>query len=107
MPWTQDEKDKIRMIEEDITNMSKAFADIKIQFFELKLKIDEVYFAIIGSPISKDGGLIKRINETERTIDIWDKKMQKISLKTNILWTLVGMVGAAFVKIVYDILIKK
>lgn len=107
MPLTADEKEKFRIMEEDIQNISTGLAEFKVQLFELKGKVEKMYYALLGSDLVQDGGLIKRISKTEETIHVWDKKMRNITAKTNALYVLGGVVGSAILKIFYDLLTKK
>jgi hypothetical protein len=107
MPLTAEEKEKLRIMEDDINNISGALKDLKVQFFELKMKFEQVYFAIIGSDLTKDGGIIKRVSDTEAIIKIWDKKMKFVSQKNNALMVVIGGVAAFFLKVIWDIITKK
>lgn len=66
---------------------------------EIKTGLDLIKTALLGSPLTQDGGLIKRVGEIERrqdklTIEVSDiaRREEKQSVYIKILWTIAGTV---------------
>lgn len=43
-------------------------------------KVDEMYIALLGSPLTKDGGLIKRVADLEETVSSFEEDFEKLKM---------------------------
>ena len=81
------------------------------QVTDIKGKVDKMYDALMGNSISKDGGLVKRIEVLEETdyeilekIASIEKKSIKMEVYQKIMWSCIGgTVGIAFAYLVQTI----
>ena len=88
----------------EIPNMEKndstpyRVAQIQIDFAEMKSKIDGVYTALMGSEISKDGGLVGRIINGEEKTEKLDTRVTELEKKddkrTLYLSIIIGIISA-------------
>lgn len=69
---------------------------------EIKTKIDELFTALMGSRLTKDGGLVSRLERLEdeneklrEKIEEMEKKDVKSDTRLNIIWAIIGFAGAA------------
>lgn len=92
----------------------KRFISMEQDIHEIKLGMKDISTALLGSPLTKDGGLVKRIVELELKAEILeskieeqDKKTTKIELYQKIMWTSIGGVGMAVVSYVLQFIFKK
>jgi hypothetical protein len=76
-------------------------------------KVDEMYDALMGSRIGKDGGLVGRIEDLELITDKHSKsivelneKNVKVEVYQKIMWGCVGGVAAMLFTYVINLLIK-
>ena len=74
---------------------------------QMKMQINEMYSALMGNSISKDGGLVQRIQRNEefaksnlKEIAGIKNKMIRTNTYVNILWAACGAVGMAILAIV-------
>lgn len=84
-------------------NMAKDMAEVKAQ-------VKEIYTALCGDPISKDGGLVRRIDNIEMKQEMQDAKLSKaaraisrVGLHVKIMWG----AGGAVIMAIYSLIIKK
>ena len=82
--------------------------EIKADVADIKSKLAEMYIALMGSSITKDGGLVSRVIESENQIEILNKRIdeieksnQKTKIYVTIIWALGGAIGTA---IIYSII---
>lgn len=85
-------------MEEIRNDLNKLERDIG----EIKLTLHKVHTAIVGSELSKDGGIVKRLSDVESLIDdyekrliVQEKKQIKYNVYTIIMWVCAGGIGMA------------
>lgn len=94
--------------QEKIDNTRYRISEIKNDVFEIKSKMDEMYTALMGSTLSKDGGLVARIIAGEEQIEKLsaritemekkeDRRMLYLSIIIAIISALSGWVISAFI----------
>lgn len=69
-------------------------------FKEIKDKVSLIYHALVGNEITKDGGLIRRIDKVEARQDKQEDRMDKFDsalVKMKIYERLLWLAGGAFV----------
>lgn len=77
---------------------------------EIKARLSEIYVALMGSDISKDGGIVKRLQANEIKIETFEtlidkaeRKIIRVALYVKILWGAAGAVAMAM----FALIIKK
>jgi hypothetical protein len=72
---------------------------------DLKGKVDKIYVALLGSELSKDGGLIQRVVDAEaeilvlrRDLEEQKDKESKTALYIKIIWGMAGVIGAGAIE---------
>jgi hypothetical protein len=83
--------------------VSKAeFIKLETSVHEIKETLNQVHGAIIGNPLSKDGGMSERLIEAEnklieleQRLDAAEKKQIKYNVYTIIMWTCIGATAMA------------
>lgn len=92
----------------------KRFLSMEQDIHSIKNKMDKIHAALVGSELTNDGGLVKRIIELEgraekleTKLDEQDKKTIKIELYQKIMWTSIGGVGMAVVSYILQFIFKK
>jgi len=87
--------DDMNEIKRDLVSLDKEVSGIKVM-------LNEVHGAIIGNTLSKDGGIVKRLETAEEKLDnVHDKisRLEKINVKLQIyqkvLWGCAGGVATA------------
>ncbi|HEY4207971.1 MAG TPA: hypothetical protein VGM31_14205 [Puia sp.] len=83
-------------------------------FREMKNKVDKMYYALLGNELTEDGGLIRRVGESEKEIallhdriDQLERKNIKGELYLNWLWGLAGFVlSSGFSALIYHLFKK-
>lgn len=75
------------------------------QIGEIARKVDEMYSALIGNELTKDGGMIKRLDEVESKVELL------VSFKNRFIWTvgiIIGLSGIAgfLLNIIVQFIIK-
>lgn len=83
---------------------------IKTEITSMKTKVDILHHALIGSEMTKDGGLVHRIIESERNIAILEGKIETLEKATDkrdmyirIIWGL----ASAGIATVFTLVINK
>ena len=74
--------------------------DIKEEIGILKEKFDQVLIALIGSEITKDGGLVERINFNEKQLLELEKRVRAVEArndKTELLIKIIWGCGGALI----------
>lgn len=80
----------------------------------MERKVDKLFVALLGSELTRDGGLVKRVEEGEKELDgvreMLTTRLQKVELTNKkiaayvkILWFLAGTIATAM----FVIVIKK
>lgn len=81
---------------------------------DMKKKLNEIHGAIVGNPLTKDGGITQRLLEAEERItqfeqrlEVAEKKQIKYNVYTVVMWTSLGGVAMAIFLYVIDLIIKR
>lgn len=74
---------------EDVANLSR--------------QVNEMHTALIGSAISKDGGIVQRMTDIESKLESMEKKQTVLGVQFKILWAGAG----AVVMGLYSVIFKK
>lgn len=92
----------------------KRFLSMEKDIHEIKVGMKDISTALLGSQLTKDGGLVKRIIELEGIVEQLEgkiseqeKKTSKIELYQKIMWTSVGGVAMAILSFVLQFVFKK
>ena len=87
--------------------------DIKEEIQNINKKVDKMYYALMGSDITKDGGLVARIVKSETRIDILEDEIEtlknrntKFEVYQKIMWGSLGGVVSMVFAYVINLLIK-
>lgn len=104
---THEEKQQMVIMQKDIT-------EIKTEIHSFKGKFDELYTALMGSNIGKDGGLVGRIGELETEVETLKKENFELKkdntrrdLYLNIIWGMGGTIITAIGVFVINYILKK
>jgi len=101
-----------------VTVTQKDIRDIKKEVADLSGKVNDVHTAIIGSPLAKDGGMVQRLEDCEKSVERvseklenFEKDLQERTLKSElyikIIWGLGGSIAAGiFTSLLYYIFKK-
>lgn len=91
----------------EFRTLEKAVGDIKDT-------LNQVHGAIIGNPLSEDGGMSKRLTDAEEKIDELEAELNTVKTKqikyniyTIIMWTSLGAVVAMIFALVIQSIFKK
>jgi len=95
--------------------MEQVRQELKVlerNFMEMKNILNEVHSAIVGNPLSKDGGIVTRLSDAERQLDEMnirfvkaekrledkitenEKKQIRYNVMTAVMWASLGGVAA-------------
>jgi hypothetical protein len=92
----------------------KRFISMEKDIHEIKVGMKDISMALLGSPLTKDGGLVKRIIELEGIVEQLEGKINEQEKKTSkleqyqkIMWTSIGGVGMAIISFVLQFIFKK
>ncbi len=117
-----DEREE-HLLVEDVHKIKNEVASMKIQMGEIasmKTQVNDIYFAIKGSLLTGDGGLVARINEAEKDIILCsettklamvaiDKRLAEIekkesnqNIKIAIMWSALGGFVVLLFKVFFD-----
>jgi hypothetical protein len=77
--------------------------DMSRDMAEVKAQVKEIYTALVGDKISRDGGMVRRLDTVEEKVDGIDKRTRRMGTYLKILWTSAGGVAMA----IYSLIIKK
>lgn len=87
--------------------------DLKKEITNINSKVDKMYYALMGSDITKDGGLVARVVKGEQKIETLKdeveeikKKNAKIEVYQRFIWGAVGSSVTLMFTYVINILIK-
>lgn len=61
-------------------------------FDTMRQQVTEMYTALIGNPISKDGGMVKRLTDVEVKVSKMEKFTSKIGWQVGLLWASGGVI---------------
>ena len=96
--------------------MEQQEKDLQKDMHEVKLKVSEMYYALMGNPLSKDGGLIGRIDriekrlennddrmdKQEKRIDKQDEKQSIITVYQKVAYIIGGAIGSAILNYIFN-----
>lgn len=77
---------------------------IEIELKKITAKVDKMYFALLGNELTRDGGLVGRINKLEEVTNKLDEDIEALTKKNlvmqvyqRIMWAAIGgTVGLVF-----------
>lgn len=99
-PMTEEEKTRLLLMENDVSL--------------IKQRVEEISMALLGSSLTKDGGLVRRIVELELKADQLEEKMEEQSKKTSameiyqkIMWSCAGGAAVLLAKFAFELIFKK
>jgi hypothetical protein len=72
-------------------------------FAAMKRQLTEVHHALIGNPIARDGGMVKRLSDVEKKVAKVEKLGTKLGWHFKLLWGAAGGILMAM----YSLFIKK
>jgi hypothetical protein len=82
--------------------MEPTMQELRKELYEIKGTLHLVHSALIGNPLTNDGGMVKRMVEAEERVENIEKKiisMDKINIKLKvyvaILWAMAGSVATS------------
>lgn len=85
------------MITNEMDQLKVEFKKLERTVGDIHGKLDEVHGAIIGNPLTQDGGMAKRLslaekqlNELEERLEVAEKKQLKYNIYVIVMWTCVG-----------------
>lgn len=94
--------------------MENDLRTLEREVSEMKKKLTEIHGAIVGNPLTKDGGITQRlleaeekINQLEQRVEVAEKKQIKYNIYTIIMWSSLGGVAMAIFLYVVDLIIKR
>ena len=70
------------------------------QYEALRADIIEIKSAIMGNPITKDGGLVKRVSELEECSEKHNRFISRLKWSGGILVSLASLIGYLFDKFI-------
>lgn len=96
------DQEKVAITQSDIR-------EIKQEMYELKDTVQDIHACLIGSPLGKDGGLVKRIEECEQRQTQFEQKIERMSVKAiksefylKVIWALGGSIASIiFTSVMY------
>lgn len=84
------------------------------EFGEIKEILNEVHSAIIGNPLTKDGGIVARLLTAEQQLEKLevrvneaDKKQIKYNVYTKLMWVLAGGIISIIFAYILELIFKK
>jgi hypothetical protein len=87
--------------------------EIKSDVADIKKKLAEMYTALMGSSLTKDGGLVNRVIESENQIELLtlriteiEKNGHKHKLYLSIIWAIGGAIGTSIILAIISHFIK-
>lgn len=70
-------------------------------------KLDLIYCALVGSELTKDGGLIKDVQDMKKEFKIFRDRAIKSAVYVKVLWLCAGVAGTGIFTIIVEHLSKK
>jgi hypothetical protein len=70
-------------------------------FTTMRQQVTEMYTALIGNPISKDGGMVKRLTDVEAKVSKMDKFTSRIGWQVGLLWASGGVIVTGLMAIIF------
>lgn len=101
------------MVTNDMDLLKAEFRKLERTVGDIHGKLDEVHGAIIGNPLTQDGGIAKRLskaeqqlNDLEERLEVAERKQLKYNLYIIIMWTCVGGVAMAIFTYILQLIFK-
>lgn len=98
----------------DMEVSRQDFQGLSGEVKNMRVTLDAVHNAIVGSSISKDGGIVGRLIDAEEKLDTLEDrvisaegKQIKYGLQTKVMWTCLGGVGMAIFAYLVQFIFKK
>lgn len=92
----------------------KRFLAMEQDIHSIKNKMDKILVALMGSDLSKDGGLVGRILDLEKNQESLEKEIAQIKkekvkteLYVKVIWALIGAFGSGIFSYILTLLFKK
>lgn len=92
----------------------ERFISIEKQVYDIKKLLSQVHDAIIGNPLSRDGGMARRLHDVEKQMEnletqITETKMKqaKQNIYVIIMWTSLGGVATAIFAYILSLLFNR
>lgn len=92
----------------------KRFISMERDIHSIKQGLEEISTALLGNRLTKDGGLVRRIDELEINDEKIESKIEELERKTarmeiyqKIMWTCTGGATVLLVKFILEIIFKK
>jgi hypothetical protein len=89
------------------------FLKLESSVSEIKQTLNQVHDAIVGNPLSKDGGMAERLTEAEKKLvqledrlELAEKKQIRYNVYTVIMWVCIGAVSMAIFVYVMQLFFK-
>jgi hypothetical protein len=70
-------------------------------FATMRNQVKEMYTALIGNPITQDGGMVKRLTNLETKVTKMDRFTSKIGWQVGLLWASGGVIVTGFLAIFF------
>lgn len=82
----------------DIINKFERFTEMEEKIDAIDVKLTQVVDAILGNPLTKEGGFVIEINHLKRELDsIKLKQAKHDDFKKQVMWTIGAIVGLGLV----------
>lgn len=98
----------------ELEQMRNELRLLEKEFSEIKEILNEVHTAIIGNPLTKDGGMIARLVTAEQQLEKLElrvndaeKKQIKYNVYTKLMWLLSGGIISIVFAYILELIFKK
>ena len=94
---------------EDVQKVYEDIHNIKNNLTSLGMKVDSMFFALVGSEITKDGGIVNENKELKFELSLIKRKVEELEKKDvrrGVYITLVWMALTAFITILIQRFLK-
>lgn len=88
--------------------------NLKEQMDGVSNKVDEIYYALLGNTLTKDGGLIGRVIQLEtdkkvleKRVEVLESEKKQSDIYVKILWAAGGVVCTMLLTLLLNYLFKK
>lgn len=89
----------------------ESIVSLREEMGDIKEKVNELYYALIGNKVTMDGGLVRRMEESEKEIRSLRKRVDELSVTNvrlakyeKIIWGCVGAVASGiFLEIMHSV----
>lgn len=87
---------------EDMEQLRQELGGLKVELSGMKKLLSQVHYALVGNDLTKDGGMTRRLEDAEKELLEFDKRLAEAEKKqirynvyTVIMWACVGATGMA------------